>query len=183
MLLFRWSPFSIRLHRRRQPALNFNLFNALLAMVSIWNFSHIFIRFQRVSVWFFRLIRGGFLFFEAIFWQEFFFFFAQPNSTVISVESAGSTGSRRSYTRQYHTVNRTSTVVGRGIFCFRFLCFNCRYFYIKITEIIDWSYEFLFFRTNLYSVLRRKLDQGMYKEKKNYFFQERNPQLEKVKGN
>ncbi|KXJ07179.1 hypothetical protein AC249_AIPGENE6036 [Exaiptasia diaphana] len=33
-----------------------------------------------------------------------------PNSTVVSVDSAGSVGSRRSYTRQYHTVNRTSTV-------------------------------------------------------------------------
>ncbi|XP_020602402.1 cilia- and flagella-associated protein 45-like [Orbicella faveolata] len=33
-----------------------------------------------------------------------------PNSTVGSVESAGSNVSRKSWTRQYHTVNKTSTV-------------------------------------------------------------------------
>lgn len=33
-----------------------------------------------------------------------------PNSTVGSVESAGSNASRKSWTRQYHTVNKTSTV-------------------------------------------------------------------------
>ncbi|EDO38378.1 predicted protein [Nematostella vectensis] len=33
-----------------------------------------------------------------------------PNSTVVSVDSAGSSGSRRSWTRQYRTVNKTSTV-------------------------------------------------------------------------
>lgn len=33
-----------------------------------------------------------------------------PNSTVTSVDSVGSQGSRRSYNRQYHTVARTSTV-------------------------------------------------------------------------
>lgn len=33
-----------------------------------------------------------------------------PNSTIGSVESAGSNASRKSWTRQYHTVNKTSTV-------------------------------------------------------------------------
>ncbi|XP_031566387.1 cilia- and flagella-associated protein 45-like [Actinia tenebrosa] len=33
-----------------------------------------------------------------------------PNSTVVSVDSAGSSGSRRCYTRQYRTINKTSTV-------------------------------------------------------------------------
>ena len=49
--------------------------------------------------------------------HDFYFdpFKPQPNSTIASVESSGSNASRKSWTRQYHTVNKTSTVVSKTL--------------------------------------------------------------------
>ena len=59
----------------------------------------------------------------------------QPNSTIGSVESGASNGSRKSWTRQYHTVNKTSTVV--------------RFVFSKLFEL---SCSYINFRNVLYMI-------------------------------